>query len=178
MKLRHIVVEGPDGAGKSTLIGHLTEILEYPIHPKASDSVKGPVDFLNQWVDRDMSILRGEENSYLYDRHPVISEPIYGRVVRGHTQWPFESSEFLREIREIMYQSCLVVWCLPNLHTVITNVIANGHEQMAGVVPQIAKVHQAYETAYFRWAGSKCHYDYSSSDLNRFTDDVRRMVTE
>lgn len=180
--MKHIIVEGPDGAGKTTLISHLAHTLHIPVHEKASNSVSGPVDYLGKWVADDMKTLggtikNGPGQAFIYDRHPIISEPIYARLVRQQiAQYPFEVEEFLTGMREVMYDACVVVWCLPSLDTVARNVWASSRDQMPGVTMKIAKVHQAYMTAYFRWRGDKRQYDYTHHDLPWFTDQLRKMI--
>lgn len=178
--MKHIIVEGPDGSGKSTLIAHLRESLGMLVHQKASTSVGGPVESLARWIDGDLmtlGILNGGP-TYIYDRHPAISEPIYGQHVRHNIQPYFDDAAYLRHLRDIMYRSAVVVWCLPDLETVTKNVFANAKEQMPGVTLNIAKVHQAYMTAYFRWRGPKRQYDYRRHDKAWFTDELKRMINE
>jgi hypothetical protein len=178
--VKHIIVEGPDGAGKSTLIAHLQEQMGLPIHDKASTSVGGPVDSLAKWVDDDMpimAVLRGGP-AYIYDRHPIISEPIYGTIVRSKPQPPFSNEQYLRNVGELLYNGAVVVWCLPDLNTVATNVFANARGQMPGVTLKIGKLHQAYMTAMFRWRGPKRQYDYTRHDKAWFTDELKKMVQE
>lgn len=175
--MKHIIVEGPDGAGKTTLIQHLSEHLGVPVHDKASSSIGGPVDYLGKWVDSDMGTLRNPFTQFIYDRHPVISEPIYARLVRKQpAQYPFEVDEFVNGVREVIYDSSVVVWCLPGLDVVMSNVMKNWRDQMPGVVTNIGKLHQAYATAMFRWRGPKRQYDYTRHDLPWFTEQLRGMV--
>lgn len=170
----NIIVEGPDGGGKSTLIHHLSKALLIPVHEKASDSVAGPIPTLAAWVDKDISA--DWTQRWIYDRYPTISEPIYGRLVRGRIQPPFHEDAYLANVNEVLYRTAVVVWCIPNLETVSANIAANAHDQMPGVVANIGNVHQAYMTAYFRWRGPKRQYDYNRHDLAWFTDNLQRMM--
>lgn len=176
--MKHIIVEGPDGAGKTTLIAHLAHTLHMPIHEKASHSVEGPVNNLMGWVEKDRAVLNDPDrfSGYIYDRHPVISEPIYGYIVRGNLQVPFGDANFQELMRTVMYDTCVVVWCLPSLDVVARNVFSNTQNQMAGVTLKIGRVHQAYNTAYFRWRGVKTQYDYTRHGQAEFTDKLRKMV--
>lgn len=175
---KHVIVEGPDGSGKSTLIEQLRLAIDIDVHAKASHSVDGPVDYLGKWVDTDMDTLRMPWlRPFIYDRHPVISEPIYARLVRQQPpQYPFEIDEFLTGVREVMYDTCIVVWCLPDLQTVSNNVANNYQDQMPGVIANIGKLHQAYMTAMFRWRGPKRQYNYNRHDLNWFIDNLQGML--
>lgn len=178
--MRHVVVEGPDGGGKSTLIEKLSDVLQLPVHTKASHSIDGPVDYLGKWVDADMRSMREVGHDYpatIYDRHPLISEPIYAPLVRQQPpQYPFAVDEFVTGVREVMYEHCVVVFCIPDLATVTSNVLANSSEQMSGVVANIGKVHQAYMTAMFRWRGPKHHYDYNRHDFAKMSQQVAKKA--
>jgi energy-coupling factor transporter ATP-binding protein EcfA2 len=177
--VKHIIVEGPDGSGKTTLVAHLAHTLGIPVHERASSSKGGPRPDLYEWVIWDAKKNHPRtEDSWIYDRYPVISEPIYGHHVRHDIMVPFDQEPFLTEIKDVLYTSSVVVWCLPNLDTVCRNVYANPHDQMPGVVLNIGKVHQAYMTAYFRWRGPKRQYDYTRHDLVWFTDELKRMIIE
>ena len=68
-----IILEGPDGAGKSTLIEKLAHDFEYPIY--RSGGPKDPETMLN--VLAEMEILAKAPQTYLCDRTPWISEIIY-----------------------------------------------------------------------------------------------------
>lgn len=69
---RPIVVEGPDGSGKSTLCKHLSGLLDTPIFHTG-----GPLrDGLDYRVR--FNCMREACPDVLFDRVPQISEPIYG----------------------------------------------------------------------------------------------------
>ncbi|MCA1799993.1 MAG: hypothetical protein LC650_01700, partial [Actinobacteria bacterium] len=74
-----IVVEGPDGAGKTTLIRDLSALLNIPVAPRVvSQETKAMVD-LRQWTEDNVS--RGFRSDFLFDRHRLISDPIYRFIV-------------------------------------------------------------------------------------------------
>lgn len=174
--MKNIIIEGPDGSGKSTLVEHFSKELGLPIHTRAVDSRKGPIMPLAEWVDKDISM--DWDHPWIYDRYPTISEPIYGKLVRGRVQPPFANESYLSNVNEVLYATALVVWCLPNLPTVRENVRNNRTDQMPGVVANIARVHQAYMTAYFHWHGPKFRYDYKRHgwDLTTFTDTIWKAI--
>lgn len=175
--MKNIIVEGPDGSGKSTLIAHLRDALGLPLHDRASDSKTGPIAQLAAWVDKDISA--DWEQPWIYDRYPTISEPIYGRVVRGgDIQRPFDNDQYLANVNAVLYRTAVVVWCLPRLDVVRANVMDNRADQMPGVVAAIGDVHQAYMTAYVRWSGTKHQYDYKRHDLGWFTEAIRKAIAE
>jgi hypothetical protein len=66
-----IILEGPDGVGKSTIAEYLSK--EYSLPVKSGEGPpKDTQDFIDR-VDRYLLL----PSPYIYDRHPVISGPIY-----------------------------------------------------------------------------------------------------
>lgn len=182
--VKHIIVEGPDGAGKSTLIGELSLRFDMPVQTKASTSEGGPVANLGEWVTWDTPNHEGKVKDrptpvpFIYDRYPAISEPIYGPIVRGGAIPPFHNAAYLELIHHALYHSSVVVWCLPPFSTLWANVSNSDIPQMPGVVDNIEKVRRAYETAYFRWRGPKRLFDYTSTDKEAFIQQLHGMVTK
>lgn len=69
----NIIIEGPDGSGKSTLARYLYEHLGWPIL-----SSKGPPANETVFYERVRDFMLRDR--HILDRHPVISEEIYGRM--------------------------------------------------------------------------------------------------
>lgn len=176
--MKSIIVEGPDGAGKSTLVQHLSSALGLNVHPRASDSKTGPIDQLSDWVETHITWLRQSGEATICDRHPVISEPIYGPLVRGECRKMFDDEGWLRHARESLRETTVVVWCMPSMDVVSANVAATFRDQMPGVLSHIRQVHQAYAREYFRWRGVKRVYDYPNNDYNCLTDELKRMIQQ
>lgn len=71
-----IVLEGPDGGGKTTLARVIHEIVGIPIVPG-----EGPPKHdgeMNQRVERYLAY-----DHCIFDRHPCVSQPIYSNIRRG-----------------------------------------------------------------------------------------------
>src|SRR6266702_3935691 len=80
------VVEGPDGAGKSTLVKSIraqAKIRHVQCHFLSSSGPPASLDHIQNEVDW-LSIAPRTMNLFC-DRHRFISEPIYGLIVRGKT---------------------------------------------------------------------------------------------
>ena len=134
-----IVVEGPDGAGKSTLIKSL--MLANPClkqAPRACSSLGGPLvgDDLIEWI-REYGILYG----YIYDRHPCISGPVYSAVYADTPEertWTWLQGAFY-EIRE----NASVIYCRPPRREIGRAVTESA--QMAGVDRNIHRIIDTYD---------------------------------
>lgn len=175
--IRHVIIEGPDGAGKDTLIEQLLkELPQLTKHERASTSVGGPVPDLQEWHMRDLAGIRDHVPS-IYNRHPVISEPIYGRIVREQPFGWYGRPGWTRMQRELLAAHCMLVMCLPPLRVVEANVQSTQDGQMAGVVPHIRDIWRAYSNGPV-WPGIQAWYDYTQlpSILPSLIDRVGRCL--
>jgi hypothetical protein len=93
----------------------------------------------------------------IYDRHPLISEYVYGPIVRGYlpTDWQSGSA---RMMRSILANHALVVWCMPNIASVRENVSAE--RDMKNVPERIDNIYAGYQTLRALWPGHACTYNY------------------
>lgn len=74
-----VIVEGPDGAGKSTLIQNLVALGGFvSIHtggpPRDKQDLEDKLDKITQALDA------AGPNILILDRHPAVSDPIYSKV--------------------------------------------------------------------------------------------------
>jgi hypothetical protein len=156
-----IIVEGPDGAGKTTLIGRLCQdlgLIKRGKFVKSNGDGSGTNDlFGDAYVD---VVNQPDMGMMIYDRHPMISEYVYGPIVRGNLPPDFCTPQAHATLR-LMAKQVLVVWCLPPLNAVKDNVMDDG-EQMNGVQKNIDAIHQMYHTMRVWWPGESVTYDYTS----------------
>ena len=134
-----IIVEGPDGSGKSTLV----ELIRQKSHRffwlmRPSGPPKSRQDILRtlHWVR-----LRQPELSILLDRHPAISEPIYGPRLRGLNKIPDFDSPEGRKI--LLWGTNVIVYCRPALPVIVSNCFSSF--QLEGVREQIEDIVGAYD---------------------------------
>ena len=115
-----IVVEGPDGAGKTTLITQLVLHTGLPVAPRVvSKDAEAMVD-LKQWVDENLD--QGF-HQVIFDRHRLISEPIYGPILRQKLEPGFDSMSWLfPRLRQFYRIDPVIIYCLPPFETVWDNV--------------------------------------------------------
>lgn len=176
-----VIVEGPDGSGKSTLVAQLAHDLSLEVQPRACSSEDG-IDMatLRDWVDYDMS--RPIHTSMLYDRHPLISEPIYGPILRGRMADGFNDPFWLmRRLIELDGKEPRIIYCLPPWEEVGENVErmhAATTEHMTAVLRNARALYDAYAYRAALAATSSGSsvinlWDYTTDDIDR----MRAFVT-
>lgn len=188
---RHVIVEGPDGAGKTTLLNYLHEITNLPRAPKFSNSLTGPKTNLARLVDTNMRKwwnsqaadphMRKEWNphhslmeSALFDRYPLISEPIYGLHVRKNIQPEFLTEWFATAWREFLEYDPLVIWCLPPYEAITVNVKPN--RDMPGVWSNMQRMYDCYRLEMLRYPGTGIQFDYTEQSPGHRDEIVRSVM--
>ena len=163
---RPIVIEGPDGCGKSFLVRRLVEF--YPgLRPYHSG---GPPDSQMGLMLRMLRIQRVIDetpSAIVLDRVPMISELVYGPVMRDELRMPRKES--------LLYLAALhpvVVYCKipPQDATHYMVKEAKEHKTQAyteAVGRRASRIHQAYHEIMLELAGdygvSVFHYDWRVS---------------
>lgn len=154
-----LIIEGPDGAGKSTLIKSLLEDLpQVKLAPRFCTSVGGPVEDL--WAEVMTGALDLTMPGLIYDRHPMWSEYIYSHEL-GRGIAPGFLTPDAQQLAEAMASACTVVVCLPSLERVRTNLEAE--EQMPGVAEHIDRIYEAYMVRVVQYTGRVYVYDYTDA---------------
>lgn len=152
-----LIVEGPDGSGKTRLVNRLSERLEVPIASKNSTSEGGPVQDLCDWVERDLDgrafTFASGEGRWLsiHDRYPLFSEPIYGPIVRGKLPDGWNREWYTKWIHKFRLFEPFLVVCLPPLATVLKNCLDDDTPQMPGVRDRIEAIYWMYYTHHVHW---------------------------
>lgn len=177
-----IIIEGPDGAGKTTLISHLRETFGLEQAPRFSTSLGGPVDDLIRRTWDDVLSWHQRTGAVIYDRHPLISELIYGPLVRGDVAAGF-SGTTARYLMQRLYREALIVLCLPPQDVVRANVHKDGEAQMPGVVQQIDTIWSLYRNLAVQWPTPRLvQYDYTQeqddqlNSLSRLEANIRLYI--
>jgi hypothetical protein len=176
--MRSIIVEGMDGSGKDTLIRDLQALFpKHKLHERASDSLKGPVSNLGEWVARD-AVRMGETGPWIYNRHPLISEPIYGKIRPGKpTVEPFNNSAWLNAYQRIVGRESVVVLCHPPYHVVKDTLRTQGADaHMPGVFENQVDLWVHYQSLV--WPGRIIRYDYTRDNLFSLTGLLERTLGE
>lgn len=110
-----IVIEGPDGSGKTTLAKKVAESLKAS-YVHGGGPTKDETDALERCVKE--LVLCASSNLYVLDRTTIICEQVYGQVFRGA---PLLSRVLLSNFEERMLKdTAMLIYCRPNgtiLHT-------------------------------------------------------------
>lgn len=154
-----IVVEGPDGAGKTNLISTLSKDLMIPVHKRASSPTGGPVENLWEWAYEDVTTMH-RQRFQIYDRHPLISEYIYGPITREEMDGRFFSTEAV-ELCRLFHNSVIVVFCDPGVLEVEKNVVGPAAPpHMPGVADNWRRIYYSYRALMTHWDGNLMTWDY------------------
>lgn len=143
------IVEGPDGAGKTTLIEAIRQRVKRYFwilrssHPPTH--LRQIWTFLRTFEGRPDHAM-----GLLFDRHPLVSEPIYGPILRGLDLLEMTGkperlvSEFNAHCRRVDH-SPFIIYCRPPIERIAANVARNASEQLEGVVERIRPITDAYD---------------------------------
>lgn len=119
-----LIVEGPDGAGKTTLIASIQNYLGWPVAPRVvSKDMKAMGDLVN-WVEENVA--EGFQDK-IFDRHRLISGPIYSTVMKAKPDEGFEDFRWLHlmQYRLLQQVAPVIIWCMPAYATVKANILAD-----------------------------------------------------
>lgn len=115
-----IIIEGPDGAGKTTLVEHLAQKYDLSIAERVVDKDTHPLNTdLKHWTEVN---LKAGLQWKIFDRHRLISEPIYSACMNRKTHEGFDDIGWLTA-RMIDFTRIhpFIVYCLPPYSTVENN---------------------------------------------------------
>lgn len=163
---KHLIVEGFDGTGKDTLIEAIRGLFpDHTLHPRASTSLGGPVSELADWVDDDLAHLdRDDCPAYIYNRHPLISEPIYGpyREINRGVAKRFDDPDWLANRRRIMAANSTLIICEPHFSIVDATLKRQGRQaHMPGVFENRLTLYTAYTRLV--WPGLHMRYNWTTA---------------
>lgn len=116
-----IIVEGPDGAGKTRLVQHLAEKYEIPIAERvvAKDTQPMAGVDLKLWTEKN---LKTGLQWMIFDRHRLISEPIYASCMNRKTHEGFDDVRWLTaRMIDFTRIHAFIIYCLPPYHIVESN---------------------------------------------------------
>lgn len=174
-----IILEGPDGGGKTTLLGKLQARFDLPQRPRFADSSGPYPDLYNRIYDDLHEISLPRTKCQVYDRHSLISDYVYGPTLRGTVlpefTWPSAAT-----MRNALASRSLVVWCMPprNIaHTNVSHDLATGNH--VDVHRKFNELYDGYLMQRVFWSGAAVDYDYTDDrSVTRAINRIEQHVTE
>lgn len=152
-----IVVEGPDGAGKTHLVNRLSADLGLTPEARIVDKDTNAMGDLKTWVEKD---LQSWPRTALYDRHRMISEPIYGPVLRDAPNPGFENIPWVgAKLMRFRRLEPTMIFCLPPLKDVMINVMTGADNLV--VADKIVEIYWLYSMEAARWPNAYI-WDYTT----------------
>lgn len=170
-----IVVEGPDGAGKTTLLKNLSQAWGLPIAPRVVGKDTKAMASVSAWVEANVA--KGWQ-PMLFDRHRLISEPVYGPLLRGVNQDPhfLDLSWMMTQLGRFYAGQPLIIYCIPRLDVVINNCMNDTTNDNSAVLDHILPIYSAYvaRAALDRAMrpGTTLIYDYEASAASEIPHEV------
>lgn len=168
-----LILEGPDGAGKTTLANELSDYFDLPIAPKVVGSDTQPMVDIYDWTNKNLAA--GFQKT-IFDRHRLISEPIYSVAMGGERDEKFWEPAWLgAALRSLQEIEPIVVWCVPSFRAVNRNVLADDENKTVWL--HIEKIWRGYVNA---WLLNTYKYqilwDYENTNPQWLRDRVHAML--
>src|SRR5687767_8321524 len=146
----NVIVEGPDGTGKSTLIDRLTTMRLYV--PFRTQAGEGPPKYPREINERALRYL--DMKNTIFDRHPCVSQPIYSQL-RGKDEDILPST-----LLHFYEQDQLFIYCRS---TRLTHHLVKSYEDPDHVAT-VEDKYAALVDAYDKWAVMRANLIYRIGD--------------
>lgn len=153
-----VIIEGPDGAGKTTLIDKLIQSKRYFVLIRNSGPPREVVD-----IYRFLNLIDNipPAQPVILDRHPCISDRIYGPLLRSMDLLRDKPSNWMLSRAE------LIVYCRPPTETILENVARTKGTQLGGVLENASKIIAEYDRLFLELSIHRVpivNYNYLTDD--------------
>ena len=136
--MKRVIVEGPDGSGKSTLIASLMarfpQLELFPSYKHVEQDLT-----IEQYIDLGLSP-DGPVYPRLHDRF-FYSELIYGPILRGKISI---SPQKVRTVRSLLGDTAFLIYCRLPYEELVKRAQIN--EQKQGVLENLSRIYHDYDT--------------------------------
>ena len=184
-----IIIEGMDGSGKTILAQQLScRMGNVPIKRLVTSG--GPTNYdLLVWRTKATltrlhnQITQNQRPVVIYDRFPLISEAIYGSILRGRNHF---GDEWIELIDLMLAIDPIVVYCRPSIEIIMQNLRETADGQMEGVISKAQELINAYDELISwlqvkaRWMGSGhiLVYGYDTDGVRDVEAEIRQIYLE
>lgn len=161
-----IIVEGPDGSGKTILIKDVVKRLQLWV---GTLSVKEPVKIVHSPGPLEEGLFEWAANALLlvkepvvFDRFPYFSDIVYGPTLRKRTLMTATGYQQLKTRLQELHP--LVVYCRPPMSTITE--ASKVWKQMNGVSENLKKIVNNYDHQLLYWMSDfrVFHYDFTQPE--------------
>lgn len=159
-----IILEGPDGGGKTILGRRLSAHFQYPVLKRdKQDPFLWAISEMSAWSEKPLRI---------YDRFPLIGEYIYGPVWRQKIHPSFDGDE-VYPVLERFYRDTLIIYCRPPRQQILINCASFPQSQPQAKDPTLhVRIIEAYDEI-FTEVPHKI-YDYTQDSIEDVTPVIIR----
>jgi len=159
-----IIVEGPDGAGKSNLVSRIEADWSLQREPKAVTSDAQSLFPMGQYIEDELSKGFGMR---LYDRFALISSPLYMMLENRTFVDPLTNPDWLKiQYKRLSRIDPVLIYCLPPLEVVKAN-LERDDNSGGKVLEHVEEIYYGYVAWYARdgYNSSSMVWDYTNPDL-------------
>ena len=184
-----IIIEGMDGSGKTILAQQLSLRLgNVPIKRFVTSGGPTNYDLLVESTKAALmnlhnQVTQNQRPAVIYDRFPLISEPVYGTILRGRNRF---DDEWTTLIDLLLALDPIVVYCRPKIEFIMQNIRETADNQIEGVVSRALELITAYDEL-ISWLQVKAHrlrsgrilvYSYDTDGVRDVEAEIRRIYRE